>query len=175
MSSPLLRWLHERRATLKGIAIGSATWPVALAAAWSWWPHPRTDVVDRVAYALQLTAAPALLLLLMIAACLRLFDTAGAEDPSRGAESRRFKLNQRVLTNTLEQLAAFALLLLALAPRLPASQLKVLPIAVTLWCSGRVMFWIGYHIAPHWRAPGFDWTYYTAVLLAGWFLYTLVA
>jgi hypothetical protein len=172
-SGGLANWARERRATIKGVAIGSATWPLAFVAAWFSWPasepHP-----DRIAYALQLVAAPAIVLLLMITACMRLFDTASAENPLLGGESKRFKINQRVVANTVEQLALFTLLVLALAMRLPSSQLKLLPIAVTLWCAGRVMFWIGYHVAPHWRAPGFDWTFLTSNLLAGWFIYTLV-
>ena len=82
-------------------------------------------------------------------------------------------LNQRVISNTVEQIAIFVPLLVAIALRLPASQLRLLPITVTLWCAGRLMFWIGYHIAPHWRGHGFDWTFLTTSLLAGWFVVTL--
>jgi hypothetical protein len=66
------------------------------------------------------------------------------------------------------------LLLLALATRLPPQHLKLLPIAVAIWCAGRVLFWAGYHVAPPWRAPGFDWTFYTSALLAAWFLRTTI-
>lgn len=172
--APVVTWLRERRATINGIAIGSATWPLALAAAWRWWPAAHAAPDDRLAYVVQLAAAPAIVLLLMITACMRLFDTAAAENPLVGGESPRWKINQRVLANTVEQLAVFLPLLLALATRLPPTQLRLLPIAVTLWCTGRLMFWIGYHVAPHWRAPGFDWTFLTSWLLAGWFVYTLV-
>ncbi len=171
--SGLATWIRERRATLKGITIGTVTWPVALVAAWSLWPASAAPA-DRIAYTLQLAAAPAILFMLMISACMRLFDTAGAENPLLGAESTRHKINSRVLSNSLEQLVIFVVLLLAIATRLPPTQLKLLPIATLLWCVGRVMFWVGYHIAPHWRAPGFDWTFYTTSLLAGWFIYTLV-
>ncbi len=111
---------------------------------------------------------------MMVCACFRLFDTPSAEDPFLGSESQRFRINQRVLSNTIEQFLVFVPLVLALAPRLPVGQVKLLPIAVTAWCLGRLMFWIGYHVAPHWRAPGFDWTINTSFLLAGWFVYTLI-
>ena len=169
----LSTWVQARRTAIKSVAIGAVTWPLALGAAWMWWPAATTPP-DRVAYVLQLAAAPAIVLLLIISSCMRLFDNAGAENPMNGVESGRFKINQRVLVNTVEQLAVFVLLLFAVAMRLPPSQLRLLPIAVTLWCAGRMMFWIGYHIAPHWRAPGFDWTFLTTWLLAGWFIYTLV-
>lgn len=168
-------WARERRLTLTVVAAGTVSWAVVVGAAWMLWPTVTpVPSADRVAYALQLGAAPAILMLLMICACFRLFDTPRAEDPRLGAESERFKINQRVLTNTVEQGWAFVPLVLALSPRLSPGQLKLLPIAVSVWCAGRVMFWVGYHVAPHWRAPGFDWTISTTFLLAGWFLYTLI-
>ncbi len=168
-------WIRARRPTLVAIGIGTTSWASVFSAAWLLWPSsPSVPPGDPISYALQLAAAPAVLVLLMICSCLRLFDTAQAENPLVGAESQRFKVNQRVLTNTVEQGAAFVPLLLALATRLPPAQLKLLPIAVAVWCAGRVMFWGGYHVAPHWRAPGFDWTFYTSALLAGCYLSTWV-
>jgi len=164
-------WIRARRQTLRGIAIGTTTWASAFGAAWSLWPPlPAMPSGGRVAYALQLAAVPAVLTLLMVCACFRLFDTAQAEDPLAGSESQRFRVNQRVLTNTVEQAAAFVPIILALATRLPPAQLKLLPIAVLIWSSGRLLFWGGYHLAPHWRAPGFDWTFYTTALLAAWYV-----
>jgi hypothetical protein len=174
-ASPLATWVRERSASLKAIIIGSLSWAVAFVIAWFAWPTTSPVLpADRVSYALQLGAAPAILLLLMVCACFRIFDTPSAENPFLGGESQRFRINQRVLSNTIEQSLVFVPLVLALAPRLPVGQLKLLPIAVTAWCLGRVMFWIGYHVAPHWRAPGFDWTLDTSFLLAGWFVYTLI-
>lgn len=171
----VVAWVRPRLGTLIGVTVGTTSWATVFGLGWRFWPAPAAvPVVDRVGYALQLAAWPALVLLAMICACFRLFDTADAEDPLAGTESLRFRINQRVLTNTLEQGAAFTPLLLALATRLPARQLQLLPIAVTIWCAGRLMFWAGYHVAPPWRAPGFDWTFYTSALLAGWFIYTAI-
>jgi hypothetical protein len=174
-ASRVASWMRERRATLRAIFFGSLSWAVSFVVAWFAWPTaPPVLPADRVSYALQLAAAPTILLLMTVCACLRLFDTPSAENPFLGGESQRFKINQRVLANTIEQYLVFVPLTLALAPRLPVGQVKLLPIAVTAWCLGRVMFWIGYHVAPHWRAPGFDWTFNTSILLAGWFVYTLI-
>ena len=113
-------WIRARRQTLVGIGIGTTTWALAFSLAWRWWPSsPPVPAGDRVSYALQLVAAPAIVLLMMVCSCFRLFDTAQAEDPLAGAESLRFRINQRVLTNTLEQGVVFVLLVLALATRLP--------------------------------------------------------
>jgi peptidoglycan/LPS O-acetylase OafA/YrhL len=165
-------WVEQRKRTLVAVTIGAVTLIVVALVAWRAWP-PVIEPDNRLAYAVQLAAGPALLLLLMNCACLRLFDTAGAENPFANAESARFRINQRVLTNTLEQTCIFVPLLLALTPRLDEAHLKVLPIAATLWCAGRVMFWAGYHVAPHWRSPGFDWTFCTSVVLAAWFVLSL--
>ena len=172
-TSMLATWLQQRTRTLIGIAIGTVTWLLATAVAWQCWPAVTLATTDRIPYALQLAAAPALLILLMTCSCLRLFDTVEAEDPLRDRVSPRFRINQRVLTNTVEQAWIFVPLLLALATRLPDGQLRVLPIATAFWCAGRLMFWAGYHVAPHWRAPGFDWTFWTSGVVAGWFVCTL--
>jgi hypothetical protein len=84
---------------------------------------------------------------------------------SAGKESRRWKVNQRVLQNTIEQAFIFLPALVALALRVEARHLAVVPIAVALWCAGRVLFWVGYHKSPVWRAPGFDWTINTTFLV----------
>jgi hypothetical protein len=173
-TSSFATWFHRRRATITTVAIGTVTWPVAFGAAWRWWPTSVSPPGDRIAYVLQLAAAPSFVLLLMVTSCMRLFDTAAAENPLAGGESQRWRINQRVVSNTIEQLAIFAPLVIAIALRLPDSQLRLLPIAVTLWCAGRLMFWIGYHVAPHWRGPGFDWTFLTSCVVAGWLVSTFV-
>ena len=89
---------------------------------------------ERTSYALQLLGWPALVLLAMVCSCFRLFDTDRAEDPLAGAESLRFRINQRVLTNTLEQAAVLVALVLALANDLAPEHLKLLAVAVTIWC-----------------------------------------
>jgi len=171
-TSDISRWIRERCRTLVAIGIGTTTWAMAFGTAWRLWPSSTPiSAGGRISYALQLAAIPAILILLMVCSCFRLFDTAQAENPLIGAESERFKINQRVLTNTIEQGTAFIPLLLALAVRVSPEHLRLLPIAVAVWCTGRVMFWVGYHVAPQWRAPGFDWTFYTSTLLAGWYVY----
>jgi hypothetical protein len=74
-----------------------------------------------------------------------------AIDPLAGAESPHMKVNQRYIQNTLEQLVIFAagLALLALY-----AEARVLVAATLVWVLGRWAFWIGYHIAPRFRAIG---------------------
>ena len=168
-------WLEPRKAMIRAITIGNITWLVAAAIAFALWPTvgPADTVAERLAFVGQLAAIPAVFGLFVVLSCMRLFDTAEAEDPLAGRESRRWKINQRVLQNTVEQGFVFLPALVALAIRVDARQLAVLPIAVTLWCAGRALFWLGYHQSPIWRAPGFDWTLNTTFLVIAWLAATL--
>jgi hypothetical protein len=163
-------WLSPaRRSTAAWIAAAFITYAGVLAAAWLAWPavEPRPSAPDRVALAAELLAWPAALVLAMIVACFRLFDREEALDTLAGAESPRFKLNQRVLSGTIEQLAAFAPALCAFAASATGAELRLVPIAVFLFTTGRLLFWIGYHIKPEARAFGYQMTFTTSVLLAG--------
>lgn len=169
-------WFEPRRAMIRAITIGNVTWLAAAGAAFALWPAvtESSTPVERLAFVGQLAAIPALMTLLIVLSCMRLFDTAEAEDPLAGRESKRWKINQRVLSNTVEQAFVFLPALVALALRVDARQLAVLPIAVTLWCAGRLLFWFGYHRSPVWRAPGFDWTLNTTFLVTAWLAATVL-
>jgi hypothetical protein len=160
---------------LRAINVGNLSWAAAAALAFTFWPDVSVPkgAAERLAFAVELALAPAAVALLVVFSCLRLFDTAQAEDPFAGAESQAWKINQRVLQNTVEQAVIFVPALLALSVRLDERLLKVLPIAVSLWCAGRLMFWVGYRRSVVWRAPGFDWTMNTAISLMVLFVHTL--
>lgn len=159
---------------LRAITVGYVSWGVAAALAFALWPemNPVHDPAERLALAAELAVAPAFFSLLVVLACMRLFDRAEAEDPFSNAESQRWKINQRVLQNTVEQALLFLPALFGLAVRIDERHLRVLPVAVALWCSGRVLFWLGYHRSGVWRAPGFDWTLNSTLLVLGWFVAT---
>lgn len=168
-------WFRARWRGLRHIVLGVSTWPLALWAGLAAWPPvPPLDATGRLHLALQLAVAPAVVLLLMVVACFRLFDTLGAANPLAGKESRRFQVNARVLQNTLEQAAIFVPILLALSLRLAPDDVKVLPVLTALWCVGRLAFWVGYHIEVMARGLGFDWTILTTTLGLGWFVATLL-
>jgi hypothetical protein len=171
----IVRWIQARRATLLSIGVGTVSWVVAIAFAWKFWPvgPPILGPGERLAYAATLLAGVATVFLLLIASCFRLFDTAGAEDPFAFLETPAWKVNQRVLSNTVEQGAVFVPALLALAVRIAPDHVRILPILTFLWCAGRLLFWIGYRIGPAWRGPGFEWTLYSSVTALGWFVSTL--
>ncbi|HEU5057648.1 MAG TPA: MAPEG family protein [Kofleriaceae bacterium] len=169
----LRAWVAPRKATLISIAIGTASYPIALWIAWRAWPEvaPIASAGERVAYAAELLVAVAVVVLLIVSRLFRTFDTAKAEDPFAGAESQRWRVNQRVLQNTVEQAMIFVPALLALAARVEPGHVRILPVLTALWCAGRILFWIGYRVKPVLRGPGFEWTLYSSVLAIGWYVW----
>lgn len=161
---------------IRAIGIGNVSWATAAGLAYAAWPEVAvgSGLAERLAFVAELAIAPAGVLMLVVLSCMRLFDTAEAEDPFAGAESHGWKVNQRVLQNTVEQAAVFLPTLFAIAVRLDARQLRLLPIAVALWCTGCLLFWVGYRKSVVWRAPGFDWTLNTTLSLMALFVITLI-
>jgi hypothetical protein len=163
-------WLEPRKPMIRAITVGNVTWAAAAALAFVARPElaPRIGAAERLALAAELAVAPAAVTLVMVLSCMRLFDTARAEDPFADAESREWKINQRVLSNTIEQGFIFVSALAALAVRIDAKHLAALLAAVALWCAGRLLFWVGYRHSVRWRAPGFDWTLNTTLAVLVW-------
>lgn len=77
-----------------------------------------------------------------------------AFDPLAGQDSRFLLVNQRVITNTVEQTLIFAPALLALAAAVPAEQMPAVLAAAAVFALARLVFWAGYLVAPMVRAPG---------------------
>jgi hypothetical protein len=114
--------------TKLSIATGALGGLAIYAAGYAAWPSIAPG--DPIRLALWLAAAPALVIYAQFLACLRLRDSPEAVDPFRGAESQRWKVNQRVLTNTVEQTAIFVPVLVALGTRVDAAHACVLPLGV---------------------------------------------
>jgi uncharacterized MAPEG superfamily protein len=80
--------------------------------------------------------------------------TSAAIDPTAGDDNRFLQVNQRVLTNTVEQLAILVPALLALAAvTSPAAMPRVVALAL-VFALARLVFWIGYLCHPVLRAAG---------------------
>jgi hypothetical protein len=159
--------LAVRKLTGRWIAIGWCSFAVVMTVAWLLVPRlePIAAPLDRLLLALQLTAGPGVVLLLILQGLWRMQDTLEAEaDTLAGKESRRFKINQRVMSNTIEQALIFVPIYVAFAVRMDPEQVFWLPLLMGTWCLARLMFWLGYRLAPHYRAPGMDWTAGTALV-----------
>lgn len=80
----------------------------------------------------------------------RLFSRA--IDPLAGADSRRLIVNQRYVSNTLEQFWVFAPGLALLG--IYAGDLRAVAATTITWVLGRWAFWVGYHRDPVLRGIG---------------------
>jgi MAPEG family len=83
----------------------------------------------------------------------RLFSPAF--DPLSGFETRRLRVNQRYLQNTLEQILVFAVGLFGLAAYSPdGSAMRAVLATTIVWILARFAFWIGYHRSAAMRGLG---------------------
>lgn len=94
-----------------------------------------------------------------------------AFDPLSGFETKRLRVNQRYLQNTLEQIVVFGAALFGLAAYAAngAAMRAVLATAV-VWVAMRFAFWIGYHFSAAMRgfgAPGVALSMVVLLYVAG--------
>jgi uncharacterized membrane protein YecN with MAPEG domain len=82
-----------------------------------------------------------------------------AVDPLAGVDNRFLLVNQRALTNTVEQLAVFVPALLALAAGASSEQVPGVVALGLVFGVARLVFWGGYLIGPLLRAPGMAATF----------------
>jgi uncharacterized MAPEG superfamily protein len=110
-------------------------------------------------------------LALMVAVQMGARFILGVFDPLAGQETRFLRRNQRIITNTVEQLAIFAPSLLALAAGAPGARMGEVAALGVVFALARLAFWAGYLAAPVTRAPGMAATIVTSVgtlLAASW-------
>lgn len=78
-----------------------------------------------------------------------------AFDPLSGFETRRMRINQRYLQNTLEQIVVFSAALFGLAAYCPTgSDMRAVVATTLVWILARGAFWIGYHHSAAMRGLG---------------------
>ena len=92
---------------------------------------------------------------LMIVVQMALRVRTGAVDPLAGRDNHTLQVNQRALTNTVEQLAGLVQAVLGARGRRPARAWLPFVVAAGLaFGLARLVFWAGYLLGPLWRAPG---------------------
>ena len=78
-----------------------------------------------------------------------------AFDPLAGFETRRLRVNQRYLQNTLEQIVIFAAGLFGLAAYCTDGRaMRAVAASTVVWILARFAFWIGYHRSAAGRGLG---------------------
>jgi uncharacterized membrane protein YecN with MAPEG domain len=124
--------------------------------------------VDRLVLALRWLVVA---MLPYVAVCIHIATARfreGSHDPTRGDDSPRLVVHCRVMQNTLEQLVWFAICILAVAPLLSPSEVRLVPVAAVTFAVARSLYWWGYlRSGTRGRAPGVQATFtLNGVLLA---------
>ena len=151
-------WRTER---VKGM-LGIAGAMIPSAALWYWlrFNAPILEGMDepaaRLAFALKCAALAVLFTLVLgIEAVAHERLVSPAFDPLAGHETRRLRVNQRYLQNTLEQTVVFLVGLLGLAVYLDdGNQMRAVLATAVVWTLSRWAFWAGYHLSSTWRCLG---------------------
>jgi len=151
-------FMHERRAGMIAIA---AAMPVALlswlAVAYLVPPLTGMDTLsDRMLFTLKCCCLAVLFCLVTgVEAVAHERLSSPAFDPLSGFETRRLRVNQRYLQNTLEQILVFAAGLFGLAAYSPnGSAMRAVLATAVVWILTRFAFWIGYHRSAAMRGLG---------------------
>ena len=139
-----------------GVAAALVLWRV-LAAVLA--VSPATMATERIGLACAALLPGVLVLNLMVALQMAGRAWSRAVDPLAGADSHFLRVNQRALTNTVEQLAGFAPALIALAAGAPQAWLPGVAAAGLVFGAARLVFWGGYLMGPLLRAPGMAATF----------------
>jgi len=151
-------WRAERAKGMLGIAAAL----IPSAALWYWIRFHAPvleglgEPVARLAFALKCAALAVLFTLVLgIEAVAHERLVSPAFDPLAGHETRRMRVNQRVLQNTLEQTVVFLVGLLGLAIYMEdGNQMRAVLATAVVWTLGRWAFWGGYHLGSTWRVLG---------------------
>ena len=150
--------LRDRRAGIIAIA---AAMPVAfllwLGIAYLMPPLSGMDSIgDRMLFALKCCCISVLFCLVTgVEAVAHERLSSPAFDPLSGFETRRLRVNQRYVQNTLEQILVFAAGLFGLAAYCPdGSAIRAVLATSVVWILARFAFWIGYHRSAAMRGLG---------------------
>ena len=95
-----------------------------------------------------------------------------AENPLAGKE-HLLQTEKNVLTNTVEQLHIFLLLVVTLTTYLEPSEMRIIPLYSLAFITGRVLFMIGYSISPRYRSVGMGTNFILSFFFIGYAIYLM--
>ena len=163
--------MTRRAAIITGMAAG-LLWSVAVL--WGAARFVNLPVFTLLPTIMTAFLAPGLVALLMVGrlAQRRFFDDAIIDEQPLVPGSAA-GIDQRVLTNTVEQLALALCIWPAAAVILAADGPGVITVLGVNFAVMRLVFWVGYHRAAPLRAFGFAASFYPTILVSLWTLYGL--
>ncbi len=145
------------------------------AAGLAWWllagaiaePRGASSMAVRLGLALAALLPAVIVLAAMILAQMALRFASGAFDPLAGRDSLLLAVNQRVIGNTIEQMAIFAPALLAWAAGAGAAAMPSVIALGVVFGASRLVFWVGYLVHPMGRALGMAPSFVAALAALG--------
>lgn len=164
--------MNKRKSIMLGMALGMI-WSVCLL--WFAANFVILPVFTLIPTIMTAFLAPGIVMLLMLGrlAQRRFFDD-GIIDGEPFVIGSAADVDQRVLTNTSEQLVLALCIWPAAAVILAGAGPGVIVVLGVNFALMRLLFWGGYHLSPPLRAFGFAASFYPTVLVAGWTLWALV-
>jgi len=145
---------------------GALVTAIILSAPSSWFGVTATpDLPARLTYAIHADAVTMLWLLAAVAnvARGRFFSPSDIDGGGLAPVSKRISVDIAIVQNTLEQSALASILYPSLACSASGEDFLLIPQLLTLFCIGRLTFWLGYRHGAPWRAFGFAVTFYPTV------------
>ncbi len=109
---------------------------------------------DRIGLASAALLPAGVVLAAMVVAQMAGRAITGSIDPTAGQDNHFLQVNQRVISNTVEQLAILGPALAALATRVPPEQIGRVMALGLVFAVARLVFWAGYLWHPVLRAVG---------------------
>ncbi|XP_034035964.1 transmembrane protein 79-like [Thalassophryne amazonica] len=116
-------------------------------------PPDFPDMVSRILFTLcccVVATIPILLAMLLGAACQF---CSGSFDPLDSLPRKR-SLQRLFVTSSSQQLLLFVINLVTMAALLPQHQLKVVPMLITVFVIGRLIYWVSLNFCSSWRGFG---------------------
>lgn len=159
----------KRKKILIGMLLG-ALWAVAVVILPGLGPQPFVPLNLALIYAF-LPGGIFLMLVIGRLAQRRFFDDATI-DGDAFAPGSKSEIDQRVLTNTVEQMLLALLIWPFAASWLGGQTVIVMGVGMGV---ARLAFWIGYHLSPPLRAFGFAASFYPTILALVWTFCKLLA
>jgi hypothetical protein len=166
----------ERVLMMKYMAGGMLLGGASAVALWFGLPNiaPASGLVERAGQVIAMGSSVGALLFASVCSCFRLFDTLHAMDPLAHAESPRYQISNRVLTNNVEQALIFILPFLALGFVLEGEAFRWLPVLLGTWLISRVVFFASYQLSPPSRGLGMVPTLMSSAALYGLLAWSLL-
>lgn len=119
-------------------------------------PVPESDdFVVKLIYTLRCFVFPqAIVLFFAIARVANRRGSTPAGNPLIGQDANYLLAEKNALTNTVEQVLTFFLLVVVLITFLEPSEMKIIPLLSLMFVIGRILFIFGYSVGPLYRVAG---------------------